>query len=118
MTNRLESLADRLVDDSAFLACPLHVYAQTRELDAAGLGSFLACTPEDLVRLRLCRTPREDAASFRKDLEHIAVRIRVDEDRLAEAVRCGQSILKMRPATGGAGTLWAARDADETGGDS
>jgi hypothetical protein len=66
-----------------------------------------------LVRLALCRAPREGAA-FRADLAQAAGHAGADPTRLIPIVRRAQAAEALR-AAGGADLLAAARDADEPG---
>ena len=62
--------------------------------------------------LYLCRTPDEDPIGFQRDVTRIAERFGADADALAEAVRRGQALQRLRQASS-SGTLLAARDAQE-----
>src|SRR5205823_1792353 len=90
VSRALDALARQLEGDPYFLASPLARYAASVRLDDAGLAAALACRPEDLTALRLCRAPRPDVAGFRADVTCVAERFGLDADRLAEAVRLGQ----------------------------
>jgi hypothetical protein len=107
MTKSLEWLAGRVADDPFFLACPLRWYAQSEALTDEGLATFLGCTPETLVKVRLCGTPDAEPQKFNSDVATIAERFGLKEAALAKAVRRGLVVLKMQPA---ANSLLAARD--------
>lgn len=78
------------------------------------MAGRLRCTPENLISVRLCRAPAENAESFVDDIEQIAATFAADADVLMEAVRRGQAILAMRRSAASGKTLLAARDrADE-----
>lgn len=112
MNNPLETLAQRAEREPFFLASTLALFARSEILDEAGLCRFLRCPPESFAMLRLCRTPDEEPSAFQRDVKRIAERFDVDENALAEAVRRGQALQRLKQATAG-GTLLAARDARE-----
>jgi hypothetical protein len=93
MNRHLERLARRVADDHFFLAAVLARYATARGLDDAGLAAVLACSPETLMHLRLCRNPDHLPPHFGKDVETIAGKFGLDPDVFAEVVRLGQSLL-------------------------
>lgn len=115
MSAALDHLAARVATDPLFLANALAEYARSAELDDAGLAAALGCPAADLTRLRLCGAPRTDADQFRADVAAIAGRFGIAPTKLAEAVRRGQSLARLRAARPGAvesGFLLAARDDD------
>lgn len=116
MTDPLAPLAARAVDDPFFLAGPLAVFARTERLDDAGLARALGVPAGRLSELRLCRPPRPEPEHFWPDVRQIAGHFGIDSETLADAVRRGQMVLRLRarPAApaGGGGTLFAARDAE------
>jgi hypothetical protein len=112
MTDPLEGLASRAEGESFFLAPVLAAYAQSEGLDDAGLAAALGCPPGELAMLRLCRAPRTERREFWDDVTRIAERFGIGPDRLAEAVKRGRVVLRLRaadPGSGG-GFLMAARD--------
>jgi hypothetical protein len=114
MTTPLERLARRVESDPFFLAAPLARFAESERLDDEALAVRLGCDQDTLTRLRLCRNPEPEPPQFAADVERIAARFGLDADRLAEAVRRGQTVLRFRAAgTGGTGSLLAARDGAE-----
>jgi hypothetical protein len=100
MDSHLENLARRVEEDPFFLACPLRLYAQTEGLDETKLLAALECSKETLTMVRLCRTPRAESEHFQKDIDQIVLRFPVNANVLAEAVRRGQVIMRMRQASG------------------
>ena len=69
----------------------------------------------DLTRLRLCGSPRPDADQFRADVAAIAGRFGIEPATLAEVVRRGQALARLRAPQPGEvcpGFLLAARDDD------
>ena len=79
----------------------------------AGLAAALGCRIEDLTPLRLCRIPRANPVDFRADIDAIAGRFGITPAKLADVVRQGQGMARLRaaaPATTEAGFLLAARD--------
>lgn len=112
MTQPLETLAQRLEQDPFFLACPLHLFAQSEGLEEKELAKKLGCSLESLVFLRLCRAPEGEAAKFQKDIECIASRFQIQGDVLAEVMRRGEALWNMKKKAA-AKTLMAARDADQ-----
>ena len=113
MSAALDHLAARVATDPQFLASALAAYARSEGLDDAGLAAALGCAAADLARLRLCGVPRPDADQFRADVAAIAGRFGIDPATLAEAVRRGQALARLRaPQPGGVepGFLLAARN--------
>jgi hypothetical protein len=109
----LESLAARAAGEPFFLAAVLGPYALSEGLDDAALAAALGCPPGELALLRLCRAPRAGPEEFREDVQAIAERFGLDAGKLAEAVKRGRVIARMRaarPASGG--FLMAARDGE------
>jgi hypothetical protein len=116
MNPHLERLAKRVEDDPAFLAAALKQYADSEELNPAGLAGRLGCPARILPQIYLCLMPRTNAPHFRQDIEQIASRFALDADVLAEAVRHGQSVIHMRQPAAEAGrpaSLVAARRRQE-----
>jgi hypothetical protein len=111
MTTPLDGLATRAQRDPFFLGCPLYWFAQSESLTDAALADYLGCTPETLVKVRLCGTPGP-APAFGRDVAAIAQRFGLDERTLAKAVRRGIVVLQMQSA---AQTSLAARDRKKEG---
>jgi hypothetical protein len=105
----LDALAGRVESEPFFLASTLALFARSEALDEEALCRFLRCPRESFAMLRLCRTPDEEPTGFQRDLERIAERFGIDENALAEAVRRGQTLQRLREASA-SGTLLAARD--------
>jgi hypothetical protein len=100
-------------NDPFFLACPLRLFAQSKGFDDSQLTSWLGCSMQALLPLRLCRAPAAESSRFLKDIGRIAATYHVGEAELADAVRHGQVIWQLRQGqAGGAGRLRAARDGD------
>ncbi|MFO0808614.1 MAG: hypothetical protein U0746_08325 [Gemmataceae bacterium] len=106
----LTELARRATGDPFFLGCDLAGYAASERLDDAALAAKLGVAAEGLTMLRLCRSPREDVAGFREDMERVATKYAADVDALMRAVRHARVLAKLRAAGGGG--LMAARDAE------
>jgi hypothetical protein len=113
VTDPLEALARRAEGEPFFLASVLAAFARSEGLDEAGLAAWLGCLVGELVMVRLCRAPRTDPAEFREDLGRIAERFGLDRRRLAEAVKRGVVVARLREAPAGGGGLLAARDREE-----
>lgn len=114
MSKHLEHLAGRVRDDPAFLASALAAYCESESVDEKRLAKKLGCPLAALAPLSICWMPRPDPV-FIEDVERIAERFQADADALAEIVRRGQAVLKMRgtASTAAAGGLLAARDKKE-----
>jgi hypothetical protein len=114
MTDPLEALAARAATEPFFLASVLAAYAGSEGLDDAGLAAALGCPPGELAMLRLCRAPRVEPREFWDDISRIAEHFGIDPTKLAEAVKRGRVVLRLRAASPGAGGgfLMAARDAE------
>jgi hypothetical protein len=116
MNESLLALIARARTDPHFLASLLQVYAETQNLDDAGLVAWLGCAPEDLPMLQLCRPPRTDNAGFREDVELICKRFHIEPTRLADCVKRARTLLRLRETEHrptDAGYLLAARDREE-----
>jgi hypothetical protein len=110
MAKPLEYLAGRASERPFYLGSTLALFAESEQFDDSGLCRFLSCPVGTLPLLRLCRTPDEAPTDFRRDVQKIAERFGVNTDALAEAVRRGQALRRLRKTSGG--TLLAARDAE------
>ncbi len=114
MSEHVERLARRVQGDDFFLAAPLALYATNQQLDDTALAARLGCDAAALTHLRLCRNPDPQPPHFWKDVERIAEHFRINADRLAEIVRFGQGLMKLRSPGQATGFLMAARE-DEAG---
>jgi hypothetical protein len=112
MADSVDRLSRRVENEPFFLASMLALFAQSEALDDEALCRFLRCPQESYAMLRLCRTPDEDPSAFQRDIQRIAERFGTDENALAEAVRRGQALSRLRQVAA-SGTLLAARDAEE-----
>jgi hypothetical protein len=113
MADPLEALAARAAGEEFFLASLLADYARSEGLDDARLAAALGCPPGELARLRLCRAPRAEPREFREDVTRIAERFGIEPQRLAEAVKRGRVVRRLRAAGApGGGFLMAARDGE------
>lgn len=111
MTDRVGTLARRVVQDRHFLASALETFARSEQLDDIRLAGALGCRVKDLSLLRLCRRPRSEPASFRQDIDRIASRFGVDGDVLAQVVRRSDALEALRRGTReNRELLMAARD--------
>lgn len=115
MSEHVERLARRVAQIPFFLAASLEQFARSRDLDDSGLAAHLHCDAATLTRLRLCRNPGPQPPAFWQDMQAIASRFAIDPEVLAEAVRYGQGLMKLREsqqsaADKEAGYLMAARD--------
>jgi hypothetical protein len=110
MADPLHALAERAEEEPFFLAAVLAAYARSEALTAPGLAVALGCRVEDLVMIRLCRVPRTEPGEFWEDVQAIAERFGIDPERLGEAVKRGQVVLRLQAARPAGGGLLAARD--------
>ncbi|HXG11753.1 MAG TPA: hypothetical protein VNK04_18505 [Gemmataceae bacterium] len=110
MADPLERLAARVASEPFFLAAVLAAYAQSEGLDDAGLAAVLGCPVGELVMVRLCRAPRDEPSAFWEDVTCIAERFGMEPQRLAEVVKRGRVILRLRAAPAADHFLSAARD--------
>lgn len=97
-----------------FLASVLAAYRTAHQFDDARLADMLGCTPDDLIRLALCRRPAPESARFSAEIDHLARRFGLRGDRLAAMIRqvdaltaLAQHLQTAAPATA---LLRAARD--------
>jgi len=111
-TKRITALVQRIEGDDFFLASALADYARSEHLEEQGLAGALGCSEEDLVSLRLCRRPRPQPESFRREVNRIASRFGARTDVLAEVIRRSDALRAMRARSTEetSGTLMAARD--------
>jgi hypothetical protein len=108
MSERIDALARRLREDPFFLAAPLDEYARGEQLDRIELAGVLACAPETLGPLGLCRRPRPE--SFWSDIERIAERFGIVPETLAAVIRRADALVALRGAAPKLSWLAAARD--------
>jgi hypothetical protein len=116
MSEALDHLANRVATDPFFLAFVLAEYARAEKLDDSAVAAALGCRVEDLTPLRLCRAPRPDPTDFRADVGAIAGRFGIAPGKLAEVVRRGEALSRLRvaaPTTAEAGWVVAARDPEK-----
>lgn len=91
------------------------LYKEQEDMDDEQLAEYLACDPEALPRLALCRRPR-DAPHFRGDIETISDYIGADRLKLARMIRAAEAAEALRHAPGrarSASMLMAARDHED-----
>jgi hypothetical protein len=93
-----ELAAMRAARDPFFLGHDLREYRDISELDDEGLARFLECSKEGLMRLALCRRPDPGKASFRPDVEQIALHCGASTQKLAALVREVDAVRTMRGA--------------------
>src|SRR5690349_2368943 len=109
MTDLLRRLADRVEGDPFFLAAPLAIFARTEGLDDAGLAAALGLAGDRLPELKLCRPPRPEPEHFWDDACRIAKHFGIDPAPLADALRRGQVLLRLRerpaPPSGAGGLI-------------
>ena len=116
MTDPLEALAARAEEEPFFLASVLASYRRGEGLDEATLAAALGCREEDLLMLKLCRTPRRDGPGFREDVDCICERFGLHRERLASVIKRGRVIARLQEAqetarqTAPGGFLMAARE--------
>lgn len=116
MGKRLSAFALRVGADAYFLAEAFEVYADSEQLDDRGLATMLGCEVADLEALRLCRRPRVESDSFRRDVKSISERFDLDPAVLAQVLRRADAVAALRFQTSDRESLLtAARDRiDET----
>jgi hypothetical protein len=109
--------AKRAAEQPFLLAYDLREYRELHEATEDELASFLACSPEALVCLSLCRRPDPTAPSFRVDVEQIALHCGVNAQQLGALLREVDSLRTIRQAplplpvtSAQSGLLAAARD--------
>jgi hypothetical protein len=108
--SHLEQLTMRLVEDDFFLASVLKEFAESEQLDEQGLANFLGCKKDILIPLYLCRRPRGESQSFRKDIEMISERFGLNLESLVDILRRADALQSLRGLTEYSGFLMAARD--------
>ena len=114
MSDRIDALARRVVNDPHFLASVLWVYARSEGVDDEDLAGMLGCPVSTLAPLALCRRPRPEPPFFQQDVERIAQHFGIRPETLAEIVRRADALAALqRGAEGDRGFLMAARDATE-----
>lgn len=103
--------AERVAANPFFLGHLLALHREVSGTDDDAQAAELGCGREGLVRLALCRAPRDDA-HFLADLRQAADHAGADLARLIPVVRLAQSAQALRAANR-AGLLAAARDGDD-----
>lgn len=106
----LQKAADKASQDSFFVGHLLRFLADKPSYE--DLAERLQCPREQILRLALCRCPREQAEWFRQDINRIAAYIRCSPIALAQAVREATTMKEFsaRGSASGNRTLLAARD--------
>jgi hypothetical protein len=113
LSEMLEFLSQRAGKDPFFLGSLLAEFARGERLDDPALAAWLGCAPGVLVRLRLCRAPREEHPGSAEDVAQIARHYAIDEERLGHAVLQAQLLRELKAGTASSrGVLAAARDAE------
>jgi hypothetical protein len=108
--------ARRARSRGSFIASDLAAFQERHGLSEAKLANWLGGTMQALTNLALCRRPQADAASFRTDVERIAIHVGVHGEPLARLLRETDAIAALRSAPADAsapsehGSLMAARD--------
>lgn len=110
MADRLDAFARRLRGDPFFLASAMEDYARSEGLDGDGLAGALGCERRQLGPIGLCRRPHPDSPEFGHDVQRIAARFGIDEERLAEVVRRSDALTQLRQAGAASDLAAAARD--------
>lgn len=98
MADPLEELAARAQREPLFLGFVLAAFSQIEHLDDGRLAATLGCLAEDLVMLRLCRAPRDDAQGFREDIAAISTRFKLDPVGFAKIVKRGRVVAHFQAA--------------------
>ncbi|HZT42270.1 MAG TPA: hypothetical protein VFA07_08770 [Chthonomonadaceae bacterium] len=113
----LQRTALRAEHDPFYLASALAAYREAEQIDDTLLAAFLACTPDDLPRLALCRRPGTlGQEEFHADVTQIAAHFGLHADRLAGLLRRVDFLEEARrphAAPEEQALLLAARDAEE-----
>lgn len=104
--------AHRAGEHEFYLASALIEYQRLRKMDEASLTQHLGCDLQTLDRLRLCRRPGEQSATFRTDVQAIAQRFGISAITLAQMLREIASLQAIRSAdeAKSPSVLMAARD--------
>jgi hypothetical protein len=108
----LAHAAARAANDPFFLGYLFESMIKTGRVTRDAVASRLGCSLDRLFQLYLCRTPRDDALSFREDVVRIASFAGCDAAALAQFVREAGALQSMRGATPqrASSFLLAARD--------
>lgn len=113
MSDSLNKIAQRAVDDPFFFAGLLTLYAKSENLSQEQLAMRIGCTTETVMALFLCRAPRQNPpADFQQDIDAMANRFNISPELLSEIARRGHALQAMQ-ASSALGGLMAARDAEE-----
>ena len=106
-------IADRVRNDSYFLAQVLSKYEILHDISDQQLATYLECKPDGLIRLFLCRLPNVDDRQFQKDIRRIAEFAKCNLDKLVKILREVTAIIALQDETANIssrGLLMAARD--------
>jgi len=110
-----ERLVEKLAQHEDFAAHALSLCARARGRPLVHLCEELGCDEEALLRLAMCRRPRDTGNDFRRDVEQIAHYAGIDPHRLASLFREAQFLAPLARDTAApdpARILWAAREED------
>lgn len=107
--------AARAAQRGGYMATLLAEYQEITGMDDQQLAADLACPPERLPLLGLCRAPRRLESQFAADVRTLAAYARANAGRLAQLIRTVDSrrTFAGRVGEGEVGYLAAARDAEE-----
>ena len=70
-----------------FMASVLAAYCRMHDLSDDALARLLGCSPDDVVRLALCRRPIAQSPTFLSDIDHLARRFAIPGERLIQIIR-------------------------------
>ncbi len=110
------TLVARAADRPFYLASVIQPYKEMHGLDDRGLATLLGSTPENLMRLGLCRKPGSASAHFRQEVEQVAAYAGAQPAALAAVIRDAEASRALQSDSTSDGgcertnTLLAARD--------
>lgn len=86
----LQSLAQRLRTNPAFMAHALALYQLQRHLDEEELALELGAMPEMVVRLALCQKPQKTNADFAEEISRLSDFTLIEEAKLQELIQLSE----------------------------
>lgn len=97
----LQSLMERVKEDSGFMAYALDIYRRQQGLDENGLVAQLNTTLESIVRLALCKKPDPSSPKFAEQLQQIANYTAISQTLIIDVLKASEGLAAERAVTAG-----------------
>lgn len=96
LSSSVVRVAERAYEHPFFLAGVLGEYRRMNRMSSEDFARFLGCSPEDVVRLALCRRPIAHSPTFLSDVDHLARRFAFPGERLIQIIREVDAVRALR----------------------